>query len=69
VLLPKRWVVERTFVWIGRYGRLSKDDERRSDSSEAMVHIALVHLVLQRLAPNVARLNNGYTAGSSMQAA
>jgi len=69
VLLPKRWVVERTFGWIGRYRRLSKDYERRNDSSEAMVQIASVHLMLQRLAPNAARLNNGYTAGSSKQAA
>jgi putative transposase len=69
VLLPKRWVVERTFGWIGRYRRLSKDYERRNDSSEAMVQIASVHLMLQRLAPNAARLNNGYPAGSSKQAA
>jgi len=69
VLLPKRWVVERTIGWIGRYRRLSKDYERRSDSSAAMVQIAAVHLMLQRLAPSEARLANGYITGSKRHAA
>jgi putative transposase len=69
VLLPKRWVVERTFGWIGRYRRLSKDYERRSDSSEAMVQIASIHLMLQRLAPSESRLANGYTKGGTNRAA
>jgi putative transposase len=69
VLLPKRWVVERTFGWIGRYRRLSKDYERRNDSSEAMIQIASVHLMLQRLAPSEARLANGYTTGGTKRAA
>jgi putative transposase len=51
VLLPKRWVVERTFAWLGRYRRLSKDYERRTDSSECMIRIAGVSLLLNRLAP------------------
>ncbi|MFL5240600.1 MAG: transposase, partial [Gemmataceae bacterium] len=69
VLLAKRWVVERTFGWIGRYRRLSKDYERRSDSSEAMVQIASIHLMLQRLAPSESRLANGYTANRIKRAA
>jgi putative transposase len=69
VLLAKRWVVERTFGWLGRYRRLSKDYERRSDSSEAMVQIASIHLMLQRLAPSEATLANGYTPGGTKQAA
>jgi putative transposase len=69
VLLPRRWVVERTFGWIGRYRRLSKDYERRNDSSEAMVQIASVHLMLQRLAPSHARMANGYSTGGTKRAA
>lgn len=51
VLLPKRWVVERTFAWFGRSRRLSKDYERRVESSECMIRINAVHLLLKRLAP------------------
>jgi putative transposase len=51
VLLPKRWVVERTFAWLGRSRRLSKDYERRTASSEAIVRISGIHLLLKRLAP------------------
>lgn len=69
VLIPKRWVAERTFGWIGRYRRLSKDYERRSDSSEAMVQIASVHLMLQRLAPSESRMANGYNTGGTKRAA
>lgn len=50
-VLPKRWVVERTFAWNGRYRRNSKDYERRTDSSEAMVRVSAMHLMLRRLAP------------------
>jgi putative transposase len=52
VLLPKRWVAERTFAWLGRSRRLSKDYERRTDSSEAMVRASSIHLMLRRLAPS-----------------
>lgn len=51
VLLPKRWVVERTFSWFGRWRRLSRDYEHRTESSEAMIHIASIGRMLRRLAP------------------
>jgi putative transposase len=49
VVLPKRWIVERTFGWIGRYRRHSKDYERNVASSEAMIYIAMTHIMLRRL--------------------
>lgn len=49
--LPKRWVVERTNAWIGRYRRNSKDYERRTDSSESMIRVSSINLMLRRLAP------------------
>jgi putative transposase len=51
-VLPKRWVVERTFAWGGRHRRQSRDYERRTDSSEAMIRVSSLHLMLRRLAPN-----------------
>ena len=51
VLQPKRWVVERTFAWLGRARRLSRDYERRTDSSECMIRIRSIQLLLQRMAP------------------
>jgi putative transposase len=51
VLLPKRWVVERTFAWLGRCRRHSKDCERRTDSSESMLRVSAIHLMLKRLKP------------------
>jgi len=52
VLLPKRWVVERTFAWLGRYRSLSKDYERLPTSSEGMVYVSSIHLLLNRLKPS-----------------
>jgi putative transposase len=49
--LKVRWVVERTFAWIGRYRRNSKDYEVRTDSSESMIRISSISLMLRRLAP------------------
>ena len=50
VLLPRRWVVERTFAWLGNYRRLSKDYEYSVYSSDAMIYAAMIHLMLRRLA-------------------
>lgn len=51
VLLSKRWVVERTFSWRGRWRRLSGDYEHRTESSEAMIYIASIGRMLRRLVP------------------
>ena len=51
VVHPRRWVVERTFGWLGRYRRLSKDYEELPESSEAWIYAAAIHLMLRRLAP------------------
>jgi putative transposase len=49
VVLPRRWVVERTFAWIGRYRRMSKDYEYLTETSEAFIYAAMVRLMLRRL--------------------
>jgi putative transposase len=50
-VLPKRWVVERTFAWLGRYRRMSKDYEFLTDSSETMIYLAMTNLMIHRLSP------------------
>jgi putative transposase len=49
-LLPKRWIVERTFGWLGRYRRLSKDYEELPETSESLIHLAMINLMTRRLA-------------------
>lgn len=51
VLLPKRWIVERTFGWFVRYRRLSRDYEDLTENSETMLHITMINLMLHRLHP------------------
>jgi putative transposase len=48
-VIPHRWVVERTFGWLGRYRRLSKDYEGLVETSEAMIYATMVHLMVRRL--------------------
>jgi putative transposase len=50
-VLPKRWIVERTFGWLGRYRRHSRDYEMLTDSSESMIRISMINLMLHRLNP------------------
>ncbi len=52
VLLPRRWVVERTLAWLNRYRRLSKDYEHRVEYSETWVYIASISRMLRKLYPN-----------------
>jgi len=49
-VLPRRWVVERTFEWIGRYRRLSKDYEGLTESSQAFIYAVMIHIMSRRLA-------------------
>jgi putative transposase len=49
-VLPRRWVVERTFGWLGRYRRLNRDYERQAHTGETMVYVAMIRLMLARLA-------------------
>jgi putative transposase len=48
-VVPRRWVVERTFAWLGRYRRLSKDYEFLTATSEAVIYLAMTRLLLRRL--------------------
>ena len=48
-LLPKRWVVERTFSWLSNDRRLSKHYESWNETGEAMIDAAMIHLMLRRL--------------------
>jgi putative transposase len=49
-VLPRRWVVERTFGWLGRYRRLNRDYERQTHTGETMIYVAMIRLMLARLA-------------------
>ena len=48
-VLPKRWIVERTFAWLSRHRRLSKDYERKVQTSETLIEVAMIRLMLRRL--------------------
>ncbi len=48
-VLPRRWVVERTFAWLGKCRRLSKDDEALPETTEMLIHLAMIRLMLRRL--------------------
>jgi putative transposase len=52
VKLPRRWVVERTFAWLGRYRRNSRDYEYSTGSSESMVRVSSIHRMLRLLSPD-----------------
>ena len=51
VVLPKRWIVERTFGWFGWYRRLSKDYEELTENSNAMILVCMIHRMLRHLKP------------------
>jgi putative transposase len=51
IVQPKRWIVERTFGWLNRYRRLSKDYEQNPRTGEAFITIAMINLMLHRLKP------------------
>jgi len=51
VVLPRRWVVERTLAWLGRSRRLSKEYEREVEYTETVIYLAALHHLLRRLAP------------------
>lgn len=55
VKLPKRWVVERSFAWAGRYRRHSRDYEQKTESSEAMLLLSSIQQIVRRLAPSRAK--------------
>jgi putative transposase len=48
-VLPKRWIVERTFAWLGKYRRLSKDYEALAETSQAWIYLAMSRLMLLRI--------------------
>ena len=60
VLLPKRWVVERTLAWMGRARRLSRDYERQTDSSECIVRIRGIQQLLNCMEPKLNKSSFNY---------
>src|SRR5918998_3447068 len=53
VVLPKRWIVERTLAWISRCRRLARDYERHARKAAAFVRLAMIRLMLRRLSANL----------------
>lgn len=64
VRLPIRWTVERTFAWLVKCRRLSLDRERSVTSAEAMIHLAMIHLMLNRLCPKDAEAEFHYRSAA-----
>jgi transposase len=62
VKLPQRWVVERTFAWLGRSRRLYKDCEKLTDTSAAVIKIAMIHMMVRRLASDTPAEEFAYAA-------
>lgn len=69
VLLHRRWVVERTFAWLGRYRRNSRDYERLVSSSEAVIKISAIHHMLKRLRPDTSKGENPFNYPRKVQKA
>ena len=77
IVLPKRWIVERTFSWLVRYRRHARDYERNTETSEAMIYIAMINIMSRRLARTnlhlktrsqdlyFANLNNTFLVGAN----
>src|SRR5262245_17990434 len=65
VRLPIRWTVERTFAWLGKCRRLSKDREKTVASAEAFIKLAMIHLMLNRLEPKDARAEFLYRSNAA----
>lgn len=49
-VLPKRWIVERTFAWLSRFRRLARDFERHARTAAAFIHLAMIRIMLKRVA-------------------
>jgi transposase len=64
VRLPIRWTVERTFAWLTKCRRLSVDREKSTRSAEAMIRLAMIHLMLNRLCPKAGDAEFGYRKAS-----
>jgi transposase len=69
VLLHRRWVVERTFAWLGRYRRNSRDYERRTESSAAVIKISAIQHMLRRLRPDTSKGENPFNYPRKVQKA
>jgi putative transposase len=53
IVLPRRWVIERTFAWITRNRRMSRDYEFLAETTEALIYVAMIRLMVRRLAKGV----------------